>query len=106
MLAEFVALNKVPNAPCGVALDIILSMRYLWGSLLLALGVAFGSDCVARITVEEASRQASQYVGRVLSVSLSKTKKGECYYRVRGTEGSAVIDANDGKLLRFYRKKE
>jgi len=81
-------------------------MRYLWGSLLLALGVAFGSDCVARITVEEASRQASQYVGRVLSVSLSKTKKGECYYRVRGTEGSAVIDANDGKLLRFYRKRD
>jgi hypothetical protein len=83
-------------------------MRYLWESLLLvlALGVAFGSDCVARITVEEASRQASQYVGRVLSVSLSKNKKGECYYRVRGTEGSAVIDANDGKLLRFYRKKE
>jgi len=83
-------------------------MRYLFGSLLLVLtlGVAFGSDCVARITVEEASRQASQYVGRVLSVNLSKNKKGECYYRVRGTEGSAVIDANDGKLLRFYRKKE
>jgi len=73
---------------------------------LLALGVAFGSDCVARITVEEASRQASQYVGRVLSVNLSKNKKGECYYRVRGTEGTAVIDANDGQLLRFYRKKE
>jgi hypothetical protein len=83
-------------------------MRYLFGSLLLvlALGVAFGSDCVARITVEEASRQASQYVGRVLSVNLSKNKKGECYYRVRGTEGTAVIDANDGKLLRFYRKRE
>ena len=74
--------------------------------LVLALGVAFGSDCVARITVEEASRQASQYVGRVLSVNLSKNKKGECYYRVRGTEGSAVIDANDGKLLRFYRKRD
>ena len=73
---------------------------------MLALGVAFGSDCVARITVEEASKQASQYVGRVLSVNLSKNKKGECYYRVRGTEGSAVIDANDGKLLRFYRKRE
>ena len=81
-------------------------MRYLWGSLLLALGVAFGSDCVARLSVEEASRQASQYVGRVLSVNLSKNKKGECYYRVSGTEGTAVIDANDGKLLRFYRKKE
>jgi len=61
---------------------------------------------MSRIGVEEASKQASQYVGRVLSVNLSKNKKGECYYRVRGTEGSAVIDANDGKLLRFYRKKE
>jgi uncharacterized membrane protein YkoI len=81
-------------------------MRYLWGSLLLTLGSAFGSDCVPKLSVEEASRQASQYVGRVLSVSLSKTKNGECYYRVRGTEGSAVIDANDGKLLRFYRKRD
>lgn len=74
--------------------------------MVLALGIAFGSDCVPKITLEEASRQASQYVGRVLSVNLSKNKKGECYYRVRGTEGSAIIDANDGKLLRFYRKKE
>jgi uncharacterized membrane protein YkoI len=83
-------------------------MRYLSGSLLLvlALGSAFGSDCVPKLSVEEASRQASQYVGRVLSVILSKTKNGECYYRVRGTEGSAVIDANDGKLLRFYRKRD
>ena len=74
--------------------------------MVLALGIAFGSDCVPKITLEEASRQASQYVGRVLSVNLSKNKKGECYYRVRGTEGSAVIDANDGKLLRFYRKRD
>jgi uncharacterized membrane protein YkoI len=83
-------------------------MRYLFRSLLLVLtlGVAFGSDCVAKLSVEEASRQASQYVGRVHSVVLSKNKKGECYYRVRGTEGTAVIDANDGKLLRFYRKRE
>jgi uncharacterized membrane protein YkoI len=81
-------------------------MRYLWGSLLLTLGVVFGSDCVPRLSADEVSKQASQYVGRVLSVSLSKTKKGECYYRVRGTEGSSVIDANDGKLLRFYRKRE
>jgi uncharacterized membrane protein YkoI len=81
-------------------------MRYLWGSLLLTLGVAFGSECVPRLSVDEVSKQASQYVGRILSISLSKTKKGECYYRVRGTEGSAIIDANDGKLLRFYRKRE
>jgi len=73
---------------------------------LLTLVVAFGSECVPRLSVDEVSRQASQYVGRILSVSLSKAKKGECYYRVRGTEGSAIIDANDGKLLRFYRKRE
>jgi hypothetical protein len=47
-----------------------------------------------------------RYVGRVYSVVLSKNKKGECYYRVRGTEGTAVINANDGKLLRFYRKRD
>jgi uncharacterized membrane protein YkoI len=87
-------------------LDIILSMRYLGVGLFLTLGVAFGSNCVAKLSVEEASRQASQYVGRVYSVVLSKNKKGECYYRVRGTEGTAVIDANDGKLLRFYRKRD
>ena len=73
---------------------------------MLALGVAVGSDCVPKLGADEVSRQASQYVGRVLSVSLSKTKKGECYYKVRGTEGSAVIDANDGKLLKFYRKRD
>jgi hypothetical protein len=79
-------------------------MRYLGVGLFLTLGVAFGSDCVAKLSVEEASRQASQYVGRVYSVVLSKNKKGECYHRVKGTESSAVIDANDGKLLRFHKK--
>jgi hypothetical protein len=38
-------------------------MRYLGVGLFLTLGVAFGSDCVAKISVEEASRQASQYGG-------------------------------------------
>jgi hypothetical protein len=45
-------------------------------------------------------------VRRIHSVVLSKNKKGECYYGVRVTEGSAIIDAIDGKLLRFYRKRD
>ncbi|WP_448588241.1 curli assembly protein CsgG [Thermocrinis sp.] len=80
----------------------------LWVALLILTGLSFGSveQCNPRIGLEEASRQASQLVGKVYSVSLSKNKKGECYYRVRGAEGSAVVDANDGKVLRFYRKRD
>ena len=56
--------------------------------------------------MEQAINTAKQYVGTVQSSQLSQNKKtGECYYRIRGTEGTALIDARDGKLLRFYRKR-
>ena len=77
-----------------------------WAMALLGIGLAFGYDdqCRPAVKIEEATRQASQFVGEVSSISLSRNKKGECYYRVRGSEGTALIDANSGKLLRFYRK--
>jgi len=80
------------------------SMR--WMIALLGVGLAFSYDveCRPTVKIEEAIRQASQFVGEVSSISLSRNKKGECYYRVRGSEGTALIDANSGKLLRFYRK--
>ncbi len=55
--------------------DIILFMRHLFGSLLLVLtlGIAFGSDCVAKLGVEEASRQASQEA--VLKIQTHRHKK-------------------------------
>ncbi len=63
-------------------------------------------DCRPSISLEQAINNARQYVGTVQSAQLSQNKKtGECFYRVRGTEGTAVIDAKDGKLLRFNRKR-
>ncbi len=71
-----------------------------------SLSFASSEQCNPRLNLEDASRQASQFVGKVYSVNLSKSKKGECYYRIRGSEGTALIDADSGKLIRFYRKKE
>ncbi len=63
-------------------------------------------DCRPSISLEQAINNARQYVGTVQSAQLSQNKKtGECFYRVRGTEGTAVIDAKDGKLIRFTRKR-
>ncbi|MEM2696027.1 MAG: PepSY domain-containing protein [Thermoproteota archaeon] len=63
-------------------------------------------DCRPSISLEQAINNARQHVGTVQSAQLSQNKKtGECFYRVRGTEGTAVIDAKDGKLLRFTRKR-
>ncbi|WP_448584150.1 hypothetical protein [Thermocrinis sp.] len=75
---------------------------------LFVASLSFASleQCNPRLSVEDASKQASQLVGKVYSVNLSKSKKGECYYRVRGSEGTALIDADSGKLIRFYRKTE
>ncbi|QID32480.1 PepSY domain-containing protein [Pampinifervens florentissimum] len=69
------------------------------------LSFAF-EDCRPSISLEQAINNARQHVGTVQSAQLSQNKKtGECFYRVRGTEGTAVIDAKDGKLLRFTRKR-
>lgn len=77
-----------------------------WLALFLTLSISLALECGNVISIEEAIRNARQYVGTVQSTQLSQSKKtGECYYRVRGTEGTALIDAKDGKLLRFYRKR-
>lgn len=81
-------------------------MRALLTSLsILAFG--FASECPVGISLEQAINNAKQYVGQVQSAQLSKSKaRNECYYRVRGSEGTALIDAKDGKLIRFYRKRD
>lgn len=63
-------------------------------------------ECRPSISLEQAINSARQYVGSVYSAQLSQNKRtGECFYRVRGSDGTAVIDPKDGKLLRFTRRK-
>lgn len=80
-------------------------MKILY-AMLLAVTLSPALECGSVISMEQAINNAKQYVGTVQSSQLSQNKKtGECYYRIRGTEGTALIDAKDGKLLRFYRKR-
>jgi len=80
-------------------------MKILY-AMLLAVALSPALECGSVISMEQAINNAKQYVGTVQSLQLSQNKKtGECYYRIRGTEGTALIDARDGKLLRFYRKR-
>lgn len=73
----------------------------------LLFGSAFATECQVGISLEQAINNAKQFVGEVRSAHLSKSKaNNECYYRVRGSEGTALIDAKDGKLIRFYRKRD
>ncbi|SHK50560.1 PepSY domain-containing protein [Thermocrinis minervae] len=66
----------------------------------------FAVECNPSINMEQAINAAKQFVGEVHSVKLRKSyKTGECYYSVSGSQGSAIIDANTGKLVRFYSKK-
>lgn len=74
--------------------------------ILLPVLFTYAFSCPASISIEEAIRVAKPYVGEVIYSSKGQSKKtGECYYRVRGTQGTAIVDARDGKLIRFYRSR-
>lgn len=79
----------------------------LFVTLLAYVSLVFALECRPSISLEQAISYARQYVGTVQSAQLSKSRStDECYYRVRGNEGTAIIDAKDGKLIKFYRKRE
>ncbi|WP_232500404.1 hypothetical protein [Hydrogenobacter thermophilus] len=78
----------------------------MWRFAIMLFTTAYAFSCPASISIEEAIRIAKPYVGEVHYSGKGQSKKtGECYYRIRGTEGTAVIDAKDGKLVRFYRSR-
>ena len=78
---------------------------FLITTFFFSVAMAY-QDCKPSISMEQALQIARQYVGEVISIRLSKSKStGECYYSVRGHEGTSAIDANSGKLIRFYRSK-
>ncbi len=80
--------------------------KLVFFSLGFSLSAFAYTDCRPSVSLEQASQMAKQYVGEVYSVNLRQSKKtGECYYTVRGKEGTATIDASSGKLVRFYRSR-
>jgi len=76
--------------------------------ILLTLGLSFGGvhqDCAGNsISMEKAVEIAKAHVGTPTDARISRSRgKGECFWRVRGTEGYVVIDARSGKVIKFYR---
>jgi hypothetical protein len=73
--------------------------------LILALSVN-AEECKSDLSVSKVEDIASPYVGTIRSVKLSKSRKGECYFKVYGDKGYATIDANSGELLKFTKKRD
>ncbi|NPB07614.1 MAG: hypothetical protein GXN96_01645 [Aquificae bacterium] len=79
---------------------------------LLLVGLSFGvpkyvKECLGRaIDLTEAVREVEHLTGKVYKVYLSRRKRtGECLYKIKGTQGTAVINAETGELVKFFRKK-
>jgi hypothetical protein len=84
-------------------------MRTLF-ALYLITSVVFGGsylDCVQEsIEIERALEIARQHSGKPYKVWISRSKRtGECFWKVKGTEGYVILDAKTGEIIRFYRNR-
>lgn len=75
------------------------------GIILFVYG-SYALECNQKVSVSQVENTASPYIGNITSVKLSKSKNGECYYRVYGEKGYVMIDAQSGELLKFTKKRE
>ncbi len=78
---------------------------------LLWFGLSFSGsfyDCVLNaIDMERAISIAREHTGKPYKAWISKSKRtGECFWKVRGTEGYVILEATSGELVRFYRNRD
>lgn len=81
-------------------------MLKLWIPIFLIFSLSFANDCKPNIPVSKVEQISSPYVGTIKSVKLSKHKNGECYFKVYGDKGYVMIDANNGELIKFTKKRD
>ena len=64
-------------------------------------------DCVRdSIEIERALEIARQHSGKPYKAWISQSKRtGECFWKVKGTEGYVIMDAKTGEIIRFYRNR-
>ena len=77
--------------------------------IILTLMLAFSvnaEECKPTISISDVESTANKYVGTITTVKLSKTKNGECYFKVYGDKGYVTIDAKNGELLKFTKKRD
>ena len=81
-------------------------MKKLIAIVLISFSTSFATECQPKVSISDVERTASSYVGNITSVKLSKNKSGDCYYKVYGEKGYVMIDASNGELLKFTKKRE
>lgn len=83
-------------------------MRTLAVILFTSLSFA-GSyhDCIRNaVDIERAIDVARDYVGKPFKVWVGQSKRtGECYWKVKGTEGYLILKAETGEIIKFYRSR-
>ncbi len=64
-------------------------------------------DCISgAIEIERAIEIARAQVGTPYKAWISQSRRtGECFWKVRGTQGYMVIDARSGEIVKFYRNR-
>lgn len=80
-------------------------------ALLIWVGVSFGvpnylSDCVDRaVPIGEFIHRAESYTGKAYTVYLKKREEtGECLYTVKGKKGTAIVNAETGEVVKFFKR--
>ncbi len=81
-------------------------MLKLWFAIVLVFSLAFANDCNPNVSVSQVEQISTPYVGTIKSVKLNKHKNGQCYFKVYGNKGFVVIDANNGDLIKFTKKRD
>ncbi len=79
-------------------------------TLTLVLSFSFGGsfyNCVRNaIDIERAVEIARAQVGTPFKAWVSQSRRtGECFWKVKGTEGYVIMDAESGEILKFYRNR-
>ncbi len=79
-------------------------------TIMSICGISFAGsyyDCIrGAIDIDKAVDIARSHVGKPFKVWISQSKRtGECFWKVKGTEGYIILSAEDGEILKFYRNR-
>ncbi len=75
-------------------------------SLSFLYGAPYEGCLRYAIPIERAIEIAKRHVGKPYKVWIGMSKRtGECFWKVKGTEGYLILQASSGEVIRFYRNR-
>lgn len=82
-------------------------MNFIIVLLFITFYISHGSECKNGLSVSQVESISKSYVGNIQGVNLTYDKKENiCVYRIKGENGYIVIDATNGDILKFYKKRK